>query len=901
MDAGAVGQRIADSARVVAEAAVAALYLVDPASGALGILAVSGEPGAVFAAMAVYPPAHSVVDRAVRTARAAATIDVLGDPGIPLPSGMAHRPAATGHRALVSVPLVVDSAVIGALAVGDVVGRLFPRERVRVLELFAEQAAVALQSAGDRRHERERLRRTEAALAVTRAASATLDLGEILGRTLHEMARALGADVGGVWVLRGDREALTPIAGLRAAAEAAFTPRELSGDDPLLERVRRARGPVLGRRPDPEVDRWLAAHVSLRALVVQPTWSGGELTGCFALGWMHEEPRVTVDDLRLLDVLAREVASVVEQGNLHHAGPRRTGRPDPRSPGSGGLGGEQVVFEADWTVAGSDRHGRPRRDLRGGGKLVAGEGLADDVGWRIVDGARSLLGAAHATLVEVQDPSRALRAVAVSGEEVFPLGPGLSGFALRERQPVVIADLLDDPRITMAPQVRAHLEQAPVRAVLSVPLLVGDEVIGTLSVGDRAGRVFEHDEVRLLQAFAGHAALAVQSARLRDEIRRRQRDDAALDRVTREITAAPGRDDLHERIVTGARQLCPDADLTFLAACEPGAERAAVVAAAGAGHEAVRRLQLVAGRGRIGRVLESGEPFIADESTGALALAEGPPDDRGPAGLHLLAAMPLRRGGVPVGVLGVAGLVARHLSPPAIRSLARLADHAAIALESHRGRGESRGGRPERARVATELHDALSPMLFSVGLKLDWCLRRLGDASDLRPEMEEIKRETGVMMTRLRELIGEEDRVPGSDGVLHDRLRRLVEAFRELTGIPVGLSGDPGCARLAARQQDALYRMCQEALANIAKHARATCATIRIESTDRDALFEVTDDGIGPPEEPGPTLDRVAGRFGLRQAREAIEAVGGWVRFGRAAPSGFRLWGGLSLPEPPGQ
>jgi signal transduction histidine kinase len=192
-------------------------------------------------------------------------------------------------------------------------------------------------------------------------------------------------------------------------------------------------------------------------------------------------------------------------------------------------------------------------------------------------------------------------------------------------------------------------------------------------------------------------------------------------------------------------------------------------------------------------------------------------------------------------------------------------------------------------------------MLFSVGLKLDWCLRRLGDASDLRPEMEEIKRETGVMMTRLRELVGEEDRVPGGDGVLHDRLRRLVEAFGELTGIPVALSGDPGCARLAARQQDALYRICQEALANIAKHARATGATIRIESTARDVLFEVTDDGIGPPEEPGPALDRAAGRFGLRQAREAIEAAGGWVRFGRASPSGFRLWGGLSLPEPPGR
>src|SRR5262249_18108714 len=59
----------------------------------------------------------------------------------------------------------------------------------------------------------------------------------------------------------------------------------------------------------------------------------------------------------------------------------------------------------------------------------------------------------------------------------------------------------------------------------------------------------------------------------------------------------------------------------------------------------------------------------------------------------------------------------------------------------------------ERMRVATELHDALSQMLFSMALGLEWCLHRAGGQPELRSKIHEIKRETGVMMRQLRELI----------------------------------------------------------------------------------------------------------------------------------------------------
>jgi signal transduction histidine kinase len=85
----------------------------------------------------------------------------------------------------------------------------------------------------------------------------------------------------------------------------------------------------------------------------------------------------------------------------------------------------------------------------------------------------------------------------------------------------------------------------------------------------------------------------------------------------------------------------------------------------------------------------------------------------------------------------------------------------------------------------------------------------------------------------------------------------------------------------------------REALANIAKHARASRAAVRVEVRAHDVLFEVTDDGIGPP--PGALGLTDSGHFGLRQMLERLEALGGSVDFERGVPTGFCLRGVLPL------
>jgi signal transduction histidine kinase len=74
--------------------------------------------------------------------------------------------------------------------------------------------------------------------------------------------------------------------------------------------------------------------------------------------------------------------------------------------------------------------------------------------------------------------------------------------------------------VTLTPEIRAAIQRAPYRAVLAVPLLAKDSVVGALGIGDRAGRTFDDEEVQLAQAFAAQAAVALENSRLHEELHR---------------------------------------------------------------------------------------------------------------------------------------------------------------------------------------------------------------------------------------------------------------------------------------------------------------------------------------------------------------------------------------------
>ncbi|MFQ5829716.1 MAG: PAS domain S-box protein, partial [Candidatus Methylomirabilia bacterium] len=185
---------------------------------------------------------------------------------------------------------------------------------------------------------------------------------------------------------------------------------------------------------------------------------------------------------------------------------------------------EQRVVERTKEVEARRREAESLAEV---GQLISQSLDPAEVGQRVVGSVRGLLGIQMSVLYRLDLESEDLVALASSGaakpsfewDLTLPRGAGLSGLAVRERQPVATPDILTDPRVEYTPDARSHLGRATYRAALAVPLVVKDRVVGALAVGDRAGRVFTDEEIRLAQTFADQAAVAVENARLYEQAR----------------------------------------------------------------------------------------------------------------------------------------------------------------------------------------------------------------------------------------------------------------------------------------------------------------------------------------------------------------------------------------------
>lgn len=181
---------------------------------------------------------------------------------------------------------------------------------------------------------------------------------------------------------------------------------------------------------------------------------------------------------------------------------------------------------------------------------------------RIVDHLRALLSSCASALYRLDPQTEELVALATSGTSfgvqsmrgtVMPAFVGAVGLAVRERQGVVSADVLADPRLLVTPEFRTQVEAAGYRAVLAVPLIVQARVIGALGVGDQAGRAFDAEDIRTARAFADQAAIAIENARLHAETQERLVQSETLLSVSSQVS---GMLDVTEMMRRVAREAC---------------------------------------------------------------------------------------------------------------------------------------------------------------------------------------------------------------------------------------------------------------------------------------------------------------------------------------------------------
>ena len=244
-------------------------------------------------------------------------------------------------------------------------------------------------------------------------------------------------------------------------------------------------------------------------------------------------------------------------------------------------------------------------------------------------------------------------------------------------------------------------------------------------------------------------------------------------------------------------------------------------------------------------------------------------------GLRYHASIPLYFQDRPLGIINVTGPSWRKLTGEELRLLATIAYQVGIAVERARLAEESTrlARAEERTRLAREIHDTLAQGLTAIGLDIEGALRHLEGSPDrARERLERALATTRESLEEARRSVLDLRAAPLAGRPLAEALAALGRVFTSETGVRVHVRVE-GAEALPLRVEADLYRVAQEALANVRKHAAATQVEVALRRTGRDVVLSVRDDGVGFA--PGRAAE---GHHGVMGMRERAKLLGGQLR-----------------------
>jgi signal transduction histidine kinase len=266
-------------------------------------------------------------------------------------------------------------------------------------------------------------------------------------------------------------------------------------------------------------------------------------------------------------------------------------------------------------------------------------------------------------------------------------------------------------------------------------------------------------------------------------------------------------------------------------------------------------------------------------------LAAGGPGLSGSAGSGLYAALPAR--GSIIGILSIEHGDLHRYTARDVDLLAGFAEPAALAIDNARwfGRLRTVGADEERTRIARDLHDRIGQSLAYLAFELDRIVKNNGSRDEavthaldqLRGDVRGVIGEVRDTLYDLRTDVTETSSLPST-------LEAFLGRVRERSGLQVGIRSQE-TGRLPILQERELWRVAQEAITNVERHARATQVTITWRSNGREAVLEIADDGIGFPVGNAGRLDS----YGILGMRERAASIGATLTIDSQPGKGTRV------------
>ncbi len=381
----------------------------------------------------------------------------------------------------VDIPLRIDGKTVGVLVVESSEPNAFSGEDFEILTAAANQASIAIERARHLETERRRADELRAVLDTVADLSGELELSRLLQAVLERAVALLGVTGGELAIWDEASGELVVVASHNIGKDSTGT--RLPPGEGAMGQVAQTHEPLL----IPSYHEWIGqsekySDVTVHAVMVAPLLMGGRLVGAIAAVHADPERKFGPDDLRLVNMLGPQAAIAIARARLL----------------------EEERQRADEQKALLDTMADLSAELELSKVLRA-----------VLERAVALLGVTGGEVAIYEEDKEEL--VVVASENIgkdstgtrLKIGEGAMGSVAESREPLII------PSYGEWLKRSDKYADVTVHSVMAAPLLIGRRLVGAIAtVHADPNRIFNEDDLRLLNMFAPQAAIAIENARL---------------------------------------------------------------------------------------------------------------------------------------------------------------------------------------------------------------------------------------------------------------------------------------------------------------------------------------------------------------------------------------------------
>ncbi len=780
-------------------------------------------------------------------------IESLETAGLSLPAESAWRetvraaatladiePAPPGLRRSVALPLDVGDDHIGLAMTFDAEPRALGELDNGYLTSVGDAAAMAILNARLYAQSHRELRRRDALRRVVASISSELDLDSLFRRIIASAVELLDTDDGVISLIDQDGKArVRAVYNLPSGAVGGT----IAPGEGLTGQVLEARAPVVVEKYDRDLERPLLPIQHVESGVAVPVWWQGRMIGVFGVLARDRSRVFTVQDREILEVLASHVAIALENARLYSEVRDRLA--------------EVTGLQAASTALAEELH--PQRALR----VLAEQAL-------------SLSGVATVSIELLRPGGRELEVQVAVGENAVELAAkrmnvegSLAGAAVASGQPQIAG------------------------AQMVLPLRARGRTLGTLSAYTTQPVDIHPHQVELLATFASQAAISLDNAQLYAELTSRLEEMVGLQRLGTLLLEEHDFDRVLHSICRQLQRLT-DAGGVGIALLEEDPRFLEMRTVVGPSADALRGARIPTEGSFAAEALRTNRPQRSDDAQN---------DPRGYkhslvlGNTRTILSVPMKTRLRTVGVLSVYNKEGEGGFTDRDAELATFfANQAAAAIENARLYEQTREYAvvEERNRLARELHDSVTQSLFSVTLLSEAALNLLDrDLPKARERLERANELAQGALAEMRALIFQLRPLTLQEEGLLSALKKHLSALRSRNGRVVDLQVTGAARRLPAPIEDAAFRIVQEALNNVVKHAGAERAQVQLAFDAECLRVSVVDSGVGFDTQ----APRQTGKLGMTSMQERAEGVGGRLRVASSLGHGTRVTAELPLDQ----